>query len=178
MNRIIFSLRGRKLGETFTIYVRQGSSTIIPKFSDTISQLFESNATPPRTYVVAKKYKRTGLPAVLYHDKDVGKDFHTALAEFKSIFEDKTGVKWDQRLTQRGGNSQSYVYRPPTGGKPVGLLPCGWERMDEDVEPEPGARPEPELDSTATSSKEAVDGDCHMVDPDLMDDTDSGDGDS
>jgi len=83
---------------------------------------------------VAKKYNRSDLPAVLYHDKDVGKRLQKAFEEFRSIFEEKTGIKWDQRLDKPDQNNQKYVYMPPTGGKPVGALPLGWKKPDQDLE--------------------------------------------
>ncbi len=93
-----------------------------------------------------------------------------AFEEFKSIFEEKTGVKWDQRLDKLKQDNGKYVYMPPTGGKPVGVLPFGWKKRNEVLEQE--------SDSTATISEGTAGGDRRMIDQDLMDDTDSGDDDN
>lgn len=167
LHRIISPPKDKKLEESFTIYVSPDSSTVIIQVTDSTSKIFESNPMPP-TYVVAKKYKRADMPAALYHDKDVGKGLQKALEEFKSIFEDKTGIKWDQRLDKLKQDEQQYVYMPPTGGKPVGVLPFGWKK--------PGQNLEQELDSFVIISDGKLGGDCRVTNPDLMDDTDSGDG--
>ena len=166
MHRIISPPKDKKSEEWYTIYVSLDSSIVIIQFTNTTTKIFESNPTP-HTYVVAKKYKRAGLPAVLYHDKDVGKGLQKAFEEFKSIFEDKTGIKWDQRLGKLKQDKQNYVYMPPTGGKPVGVLPFGWKKPNQDSEQE--------LDSSTTISEGTLGGDCHVTEPDLMDETDSGD---
>jgi hypothetical protein len=133
------------------------------------SKLFESDPMP-LTYRLARKYKRAGLAAVLYHDKDVGKGFQKAYAEFRSIFEEKTGINWDQRLEKLKQEEGNYVYMPPTGGKPVGTLPFrsyGRKKSDQKLEQKSNI--------VAPLSKGAGSGDSQMMDPDLMDDTDSGD---
>jgi hypothetical protein len=115
---------------------------------------------------VAKKYKIADLPAVLYHDKDVGKTLEKAFEEFRSIFEDKTGIKWDHRLNQLDQDKQKYVYKPPADGKPVGVLPLSWEKPNEDLGKE--------LDGSATISDRMPGRDCHEANLDLMDKTGSG----
>ena len=65
------------------------------------------------TYCLAKKYKKTDVVAVLYHDQSVGKEFYKAYAEFKSIFEEKTGNNWDQRLDRPKQEKGSYIYTLP-----------------------------------------------------------------
>jgi hypothetical protein len=151
------------LEESFTIYVSLDSSTFIIQVTDGASKIFESNPMPP-TYVVAKKHKIADLPAVLYHDKDVGKGLQKAFEEFKSVFEDKTGIKWDQRLDKLKQDEQQYVYMPLTDGKPVGVLPFGWKKPNQDSVVESGS-----------SADGALGEGCHVTDPDLMDDIDSGD---
>jgi hypothetical protein len=125
----------------------------------------------PHTYLLAKKYVKTGVIAVLHHDERVGREFQKAYAEFKSIFEEKTGINWDQRLNKLQQEKGSYTYTPPSGGKPVGLIPfrpSGCKKSEQSVEQV--------LDGTGSSP----DGirDYHMTDPDLVDDTDSGDDDN
>jgi hypothetical protein len=149
LHRIISPPKGKKLEESFTIYVSPDSSTVIIQVTDGTSKIFESNPMPP-TYVVAKKHKRADLSAVLYHDKDVGKGFQKAFEEFRSIFEDKTGIKWDQRLDKLKQDKQQYVYMPPTDGKPVGVLPFGWKKPNQDSELESGSSAEGTLAKAAT----------------------------
>jgi hypothetical protein len=150
LHRIISPPKGKKLEELFTIYVSPDSSTVIIQVTDGTSKIFESNPMPP-TYVVAKKYKRADLPAVLYHDKDVGNGLQRAFEEFKSIFEDKTGIKWDQRFNKLKQDKEQYVYMPPTGGKPVGVLPFRCTKPNQDFVQE--------LDSSAIISDGHLGGD-------------------
>lgn len=77
------------------------------------------------------------MVAVLHHDEGVGREFQKAYAEFKSIFEEKTGINWDQRLENLEQKKDSYTYTPPGGGRPVGLLPSppfGSEKREQSLE--------------------------------------------
>lgn len=109
------------MDEKLTVYVSINTSLIALQDTNNAFKLFESDPMP-HTYLLAKKYVKTGVVAVLHHDEGVGREFQKAIAEFKSIFEEKTGINWDQRLNKLQQEKGSYTYTPPSGGKPVGLI--------------------------------------------------------
>jgi hypothetical protein len=60
-----------------------------------------------------------------------------------------------------------FIYTPPTGGKPVGEVPQGWKEPEEVPDL---------LENGMLDVKEVENGEyCEVTDPDLRDDTDSGD---
>lgn len=52
--------------------------------------------------------------------------FAHAWNHFKNFFYVKTGIEWDQRLEGIKMPDTYFVYTPPTGGRPIGLLPYGY----------------------------------------------------
>ena len=103
---------------------------------------------------------------VLLRDHGYHKLFKVAFPMFKKRFKDKTGIEWDQRLDKLPPVEGKYIYNPPTGGKPVGEVPKGWNPPPD---PEPENKVGDAVGITELQSGEAL----VMVDPDLKDDTDS-----
>jgi hypothetical protein len=101
----------------------------------TTSQLFESRAKP-HLYLLGDKYQKGKTAWRLLRDEGSHKPFEVAFQLFKKRFLEKTGIHWDQRLDKVPAVEGKYVYSPPTGGKPVGLLSEGWSSP---------TAPEPEL---------------------------------
>ncbi|KAI2639579.1 hypothetical protein GGS26DRAFT_587030 [Hypomontagnella submonticulosa] len=87
--------------------------------------LWESNAWPHLYQFTVKFYKKAGYnrPAI-YRPQETPGLFKSAFEDFKLFFSKKTDLDWDDRI--RKANSTFYTrfqYQPPTGGKPVGVLP-------------------------------------------------------
>ncbi|KAL1855233.1 hypothetical protein VTK73DRAFT_8620 [Phialemonium thermophilum] len=83
-----------------------------------ILHLFESNAKPHLYWFAAKFYKkhRDSQP-LFYRPSETPQLFDTEFARFKTFFQKKTGIQWDERLIKAGTMDQTYfVYHPPTGG--------------------------------------------------------------
>ncbi|CAJ2506052.1 Uu.00g001820.m01.CDS01 [Anthostomella pinea] len=86
--------------------------------------LWESNAKPHLYQTTAKFWKkhRDNKPAVL-RTKETPRKFDVAFEDFKTFFEKKTGLLWDDRIAKAGTMpAEKFQYEPPTGGKPVGLV--------------------------------------------------------
>ncbi|XXG96574.1 hypothetical protein Hte_002860 [Hypoxylon texense] len=95
--------------------------------------LWESNAKPHLYHFVTKFYKkpRENRP-IIYRPHDTPGLLKRELDDFKSFFHKKTGIEWDERIVKQGTMpADKFQYQPPTGGKPVGLVP------DFDVIPQP-----------------------------------------
>jgi len=61
-------------------------------------QIYESNAKP-RTYATNVQFAGTDILPTNNLLASIGTNFHTAFHVFKSYFKEKTGVKWDDRVT-------------------------------------------------------------------------------
>jgi len=110
------------------------------------------------------KYKKGKRIAIYYRDTCMPKEFFKAFGDFKWLFRKKTGIEWDKRCDGLKGGAADFVYSPPIGGRPVGVLPRGWKE------------PEPEV-HTDTDSGEGTDPEKRRLnqddDPELCYDSDS-----
>ncbi|KAL3428225.1 hypothetical protein PVAG01_01734 [Phlyctema vagabunda] len=97
--------------------------------------LFQSHAIP-RLYMCAAKFSRPSRENIWYElDPQTGRSviptqFSVAWANFKFLFQNKTGVEWDDRLEGKWLEDK-FVYAPPKLGRPVGALPYGYVRPEE-----------------------------------------------
>ncbi|KAI1196617.1 hypothetical protein F5X97DRAFT_325291 [Nemania serpens] len=86
--------------------------------------LWESNAKPCNyrctTLFTKKKSKNTGCR---YPLNETPVALAVALKTFRAFFKKKTGLAWDDRIEKFGSTGpELFQYRPPGGGKPVGLV--------------------------------------------------------
>ena len=88
----------------------------------------------------AKYTPRPRASPVFYRDTCVPKLFDAAFADFKRLFEKKTGRSWDARCdgkrNGKGEEEEYFRYSVPDGGKPVGVLPLRWGVAAEEGEGE------------------------------------------
>ncbi|KAI1762537.1 hypothetical protein GGR53DRAFT_532564 [Hypoxylon sp. FL1150] len=90
-----------------------------------ILYLWESNAKPHLYLFVTKFYKkqRDNRPAI-YRPHETPGLLKRGLDDFRGFFQKKTGIHWDERIAKQGTMpADKFQYQPPTGGKPVGLVP-------------------------------------------------------
>ncbi|KAG5912938.1 hypothetical protein E4U53_005084, partial [Claviceps sorghi] len=84
--------------------------------------LFESNAKPPLFWFAAKYFRRKGDSQPAYfRPSNYSGPFDDELRHFKSFFQTKTGIEWEDRVTHYGVMPASFfTYTPPSRGKPIG----------------------------------------------------------
>jgi len=71
------------------------------------------------------KYTTRGRPALYLTDNCHPKDFAAAYKDFKTLFEIKTGIPWDNRCDGLPQDPTKFKYDMPMLGRPVGWLPPG-----------------------------------------------------
>jgi hypothetical protein len=76
------------------------------------------------------KLSRSHRPVSYYREFCHPMDFPSAFFYFKHFFTKKTGINWDQRLESIKMPDNFFVYTPPVLGRPVGILPDGYERPE------------------------------------------------
>ncbi|KAF7562688.1 hypothetical protein G7046_g1428 [Stylonectria norvegica] len=84
--------------------------------------LWESNAKPHLYWFTAKFLKKKGDSQPSYHRPSIcsGK-WRAEFDHFTEFFRIKTGIDWEDRVTNAMTTSSSFFqYSPPRGGKPVG----------------------------------------------------------
>ncbi|KAI6091917.1 hypothetical protein F4821DRAFT_254671 [Hypoxylon rubiginosum] len=90
-----------------------------------ILYLWESNAKPHLYHFVTKflRKHRDNRP-VIYRPHETPGLLKRGLDDFRGFFQKKTGIHWDERIAKQGTMpADKFQYQPPTGGKPVGLVP-------------------------------------------------------
>ncbi|KAK6080672.1 hypothetical protein SCUP515_03273 [Seiridium cupressi] len=96
-----------------------------------INELWESNAQPHLYFFACRYFKKANAPALRYrHGQNPG-TLERELRQFCHAFQKKTGVNWDNRMSEAregivqaidGQEGSGYRYTIPIGGKPVGLV--------------------------------------------------------
>ncbi|KAI2630429.1 hypothetical protein GGS21DRAFT_200622 [Xylaria nigripes] len=85
--------------------------------------IWESNLRPHEYQCTTLFTKGAKDKAIPHYLRDEPVDLNTAFLVFKSYFKKKTAIAWDDRVDKMGSAGPAYFkYRPPTGGKPIGLI--------------------------------------------------------
>ena len=109
--------------------------------------LFESNAMP-LTYQFGIYFNRPGRRTATIMEYLKSENFATQFKNFRDFFQEKTGLKWDQRrdnLTPpniiekatnkglskehakyEGEDKRPFIYKAPDRDQPRGVMPRGW----------------------------------------------------
>lgn len=102
-----------ELGQRYTLYVRPHAS--LGRFVLTLTQLWESNATPNLYWFVAKFLKRKGSSQPRYYrPSSCSGKWREQMDCFMDFFKIKTGIEWQDRVLKQGTMPGSYFqYTPP-----------------------------------------------------------------